>query len=167
MQSLVVYDPLFGNTVQLAQAIGGMLGERGSVGFATVREGAPPELAGIDLLVVGSPTIFRRETRAMRELIASIPAGGLAGIRVAAFDTRPRAARWRSGSAARHVAGRVKSLGGTLVIPAESFFVAGSRRRLEAQEIERAMVWARRVLDQAEAYHPRWWSSRKELMAGC
>ena len=52
MKALVVYDSAYGNTKQIAQAIGSAL----SAETLHVGEVRPEHLQGLDLLVVGSPT---------------------------------------------------------------------------------------------------------------
>lgn len=52
MKSMVVYDSVFGNTEQIAQAIGNVLGPR-DVRVSNVN---PEQLTGLKLLIVGSPT---------------------------------------------------------------------------------------------------------------
>ena len=56
MKTLVIYDSFFGNTEKIAQAIGNTLGAKENVSVVRVGEAKPPQLAGLALLVVGSPT---------------------------------------------------------------------------------------------------------------
>jgi flavodoxin len=71
---LVVYDSLYGNTAQIARAVGEAL-----AGKAEVRDvGAtkPAEVLSFDLVIVGSPTQGGRATDAMRAFLDRIPALG-------------------------------------------------------------------------------------------
>jgi hypothetical protein len=73
-----------------------------------------------------------------------VPASGLQGVAVAAFDTRIPA-KWVRifGFAAPKIARRLEKLGGTLVGSAEGFFVGDTEGPLVEGELERAAGWAR------------------------
>ena len=92
MKAMVVYDSQFGNTELIAQAIGAAIGEAlgASEPVETRRAGdtRPEDLAGVDLLVAGSPTQRFRPTQPVTDLLKAIPGKGLEGVKVAAFDTR-------------------------------------------------------------------------------
>jgi len=70
MKALVVYDSVFGNTEQIARAIGG------AVGAEVLRVGSvqQAQLMGTALLIVGSPTRGFRPTPATTSWLKSIPA---------------------------------------------------------------------------------------------
>jgi len=63
MKALVVYDSVFGNTEQIAQAIGDALGSSENVPVLKVTDVKLEQLAGSKLLIVGSPTRAFRPTR--------------------------------------------------------------------------------------------------------
>ena len=88
MKALIVYDSVFGNTEQIAQAIGNALGSQAEVNTLRVGDVKPEQLMGLDVLIVGSPTRGFRPTPAISNLLKSIPKNGLEGVKVAAFDTR-------------------------------------------------------------------------------
>jgi len=139
MKSLVVYDSTYGNTEQVAQAIGVALGgavrRAGDVG--------PADLGGVELLVVGSPTHGGRPTEPVDKLLKT-PLK-LDGVRVAAFDTRvdSRVGAVLFGFAATRTGQTLEKCGGRLVAPPEGFFVLGNRGPLKAGELERAASWAK------------------------
>lgn len=54
MKALVVFESMFGNTRDVAQAVADGVATRLDVGVAEV--GTSPDLAGVDLLIVGAPT---------------------------------------------------------------------------------------------------------------
>lgn len=139
MKTLVVYDSLYGNTAQLAEAIG--VAARGESRVLRVGEANPSELGAFDLSIVGAPTQGGRATDAMRAFLDRVPA--LDGARVAVFDTRLRA-RWVKvfGYAAGRIAERMNELGATLVAEPEGFIVEGKKGPLAAGELERAAAWA-------------------------
>ncbi len=155
MKAMVIYDSFFGNTEQIAKAIGNALGAREDVRTVRVSEVTSLQLAGLEMLIVGSPTRGFRPTEGIVSFLNSIPAAGLKGIKVAAFDTRigladikPAIFRFivdRGGYAAKPIADSLKKAGGGLAAPPEGFFVKDRQGPLKDGELERAAAWARRV----------------------
>ena len=157
MKALIVYDSVFGNTEQIAQAMGKGLGAPDQVQVLKVDAVQPQQLMGLELLIVGSPTRAFRPTPAITKLLKAIPANGLSGARVAAFDTRipadhpetPGLLRFMVklfGYAAKPIADKLQSKGGKLALPPEGFFVQGTEGPLQDGELERASEWARQLL---------------------
>jgi flavodoxin I len=153
---LIVYDSFFGNTEQVAQAMGNALAAQAEVEVKKVSSVRPEQLTGLAVLIVGSPTRGFRASPATMDLLKAIPAAGLAGVRVAAFDTRiPMAnvsnriirfmSRW-AGYAADPIAKGLTAKGGELAVPAEGFFVKDSEGPLTEGELERAAEWARGIV---------------------
>lgn len=146
MNALVVYASQFGNTKQVAEAIGAALAEHYAVRVVSVDE-AVPLTDDLDLLVVGGPTQAHGASHDMKALLESIDRGALAGVPVAAFDTRFQMPRWLAGSAAEAIGKRLRQGGGTLLLPPESFFVERAQEGpLKPGERERAQDWARQLL---------------------
>ena len=83
MKSLVVYDTSYGNTSLVAAAIAKGLG--GDAIAIEVEKLGPEHLAGLVLVVVGSPTQAGRPTASIEQWLASLPAQL---VYAAAFDTR-------------------------------------------------------------------------------
>jgi len=157
MKAMVVYDSAYGNTEQIAQAIGSALGAPEDVEIRRVGDVQPEQLAGIDLLIAGSPTQKFRPTPAMTDWMKRIPDNGLAGVKVAAFDTRFTENEINKvrvlafmvrmfGYAAQPIAGRLEKKGGELAVPPEGFYVGDTEGPLLEGELERAAEWARQVL---------------------
>jgi flavodoxin len=154
---MVVYDSVFGNTEQVAQAIGTALGSPEDIMTCRVTEVKTEQLMGLEVLVVGSPTRAFQPTPATRQLLKGIPAHGLDGVKVAAFDTRILVEDVDSailtfmvklfGWAAKPIADRLKRKGGALAVPPEGFIVEGTEGPLREGELERAAAWAKRVLE--------------------
>ncbi len=82
MKARVVYDSVFGNTEQIARAIGSALGSPEDVEVLRVGDAAAGQMAGLQLLIVGSPTRGFRPTPAITNWLKSIPVRGLRGVRV-------------------------------------------------------------------------------------
>ena len=156
MKALVVHDSVFGNTEQVAQAIGSSLGYREDIEILRVGNMTPERLTGVKLLIVGSPTRGFRPTEGITNFLKGIPSDGLEGVRVAAFDTRLSTADIESpairfivktgGYAAKRIAKRLKKSGGELMMPPEGFFVEGTEGPLKEGELERAAEWAQRIV---------------------
>ena len=140
MKVLVVYDSVYGNTAQVAEAIGAALAGESQV--LRIGEAKPSELSSFDRVIAGAPTQGGRATEAMQAFLARVPT--LTGVEVAVFDTRLRA-RWVKvfGYAAGKIAEKMKSLGATLVAEPEGFVVEGKKGPLAGGELERAAAWAK------------------------
>jgi hypothetical protein len=168
MRAVVVYESMFGDNRQVAQAIAAGLGERG-VAAETVEVGAAPtQVDGdVDLLIVGAPnhawSLPRPATRqdaagkadgplvsqgiGVREWLeaATLPAG----IRTAAYDTRgshPKAVV-KFDHASTTLEKALATLGGTRAAPAEHFLVVDVKGPLEPGELDRAQEWGRTLAD--------------------
>ena len=156
MKALVVYDSVFGNTEKVAQAIGDALGAPEDVSVLRVGDMASEQLAGAQVLIVGSPTRAFSPTPATKAMLRAIPAKALNGVRVAAFDTRFSVEDTNSrllraivkvfGYAAKPIADRLKRKGGDLVLAPEGFYVQDSEGPLKDGELERAAAWAKQVI---------------------
>jgi flavodoxin len=157
-KALVVYDSFFGNTERIAQSIGNALGRPEDVGILRVGNVRPEQLAGLKLLIVGSPTRAFRPTPAIKNFLKSIPKNGLKGVKVAAFDTRMTEEEIDSavfilrilvnifGYAAKPISDRLVKKGGQLIVPPEGFFVHGTEGPLKEGELERASNWAKQII---------------------
>jgi flavodoxin len=159
MKATVVYDSFFGNTEQIAQAIGAALGAPPEVTIRRVGDVKPAEMTGLDLLVVGSPTRRFSASPAVSRLLKTIPNKGLKGVKVAAFDTRITEDELQSGPgilrffvklfgyAAEPMAKRLEKKGGKLAASPEGFFVKGTQGPLQDGELERAAAWAKKLTE--------------------
>ena len=156
MKTLIIYDSFFGNTEQIAQAIGKAIGSQQNVEIFRVSQVKPEQLAGLNILIVGSPTRGFRPTPAINQLLENVPRHGLKGVKVAAFDTRiamddidsrilPPLVRI-FGYAAKPIADKLQKKEGELAIPPEGFFVKGTEGPLKEGELERAADWAKRIM---------------------
>ncbi len=146
MKALVVYDSQFGNTEAIARAVAGAA-PRGTARAVRVGEVTPADVAKVDLLAVGSPTLGGRPTPAIKAFLDGIPAGSLAKVRVAAFDTRMTMLIAKLfGWAADRVAAALAAKGGIPAAKPEGFIVKGRNGPLADGERERAAVWAKGFL---------------------
>ena len=116
------------------------------------------ELITLDALVVGAPTHACQPSPNAKAFLKSIPANGLEGVRVAAFDTRLpiqetgpailKVAAAVLGYAAQPMAQTLKKKGGKLVAEPEGFVVEDAEGPLREGELERAAAWAHQIIPQ-------------------
>jgi flavodoxin len=156
MKSLVIYDSMYGNTEKIAQAIGKILQTRGDTRVVSVKEANPDLLKGIDLLLVGSPTQAFNPLPAVKNFLKSLPKGSLAGIKVAAFDTRMDVKKVDnkiltfmagiSGYAAEKIGKALVNKSGNPLVNPEGFIVEGSEGPIRDGELRRAEEWAGKLI---------------------
>ena len=157
MNALVVYDSFFGNTEKMAQAIAAAL----DTSPLPVGKVSLEMLIGLDLWVVGSPTRGFRPTEDIAKLLNGLSKNQLAGVQVAAFDTRilldtidSKALRFlvdKGGYAASTIAKTLEKIGGELIADPEGFLVTGEQGPLKDGELERAAAWAEKLVQKAKA----------------
>lgn len=162
MKILVVYESVYGNTREVAEAIRDGLAGSDDVGISPVHEAEAA--ANVDVLVVGGPTHMHGLTTALSRRMAVAAAqedgGSLepgaekepglrpwlrhlprrAGGRAATFDTRLDRSAAMTGSAARGIARRLRHHGYD-VVSMESFMVDDAEGPLAEGELERARAW--------------------------
>lgn len=162
MQALVVFESIFGNTERLAEVVAHGLGLRMAVTMTRADLAVLQDASATDLLVIGAPTHAltlpapgtRRRAAArldnevglnagIREFLAALPPGG--DRPVATFDTRHRWMRYLPGSAARAAARLSGRAGWRMLMPAQSFYVAGIAGPLLPGEADRAADWGEQL----------------------
>lgn len=156
MKILIVHDSVFGNTKQIAQAIGNAFGSKNNVKTIHVSDIKHEYLIGLGLLIVGSPTRCFKPTKAITNFLNTIASNDLKGVKVAAFDTRFSLSNIESsalrfvvkigGYAAKSIAKRLKKKGGNLIISPEGFLVTGEKGPLKKGELERAANWTKLIM---------------------
>jgi hypothetical protein len=163
MRALVVFESMFGNTRQIAEAVADGLSGAVPTDLVEVSR-APARIPGdVDLVVVGGPThafgMTRPGTRqdAAKQASGPLVSGGT-GIRewleqltpasrrigAAAFDTKIRKPSL-PGSAAKGAERRLRRCGFGMLEPARTFWVRGTRGPLYDGEEERARRWGARL----------------------
>jgi hypothetical protein len=174
MNALVVYESVYGNTRDVAEAVAEGLGDAEVV---PVHEAAD-RARGVDLLVVGAPTHIHglptprsrqagadavrehtgtlvepgvAEEPGLRAWLPGLPRGG-GHARAAVFDTRLDKPAWLTGAASHGIARRLRRHGYD-VLAIESFLVEGSEGPLEPGELERARAWGRELAQRFAPVH--------------
>ncbi len=174
MRALVVFESMYGNTHQVADAIGAGLNAEFDVTVLPVAAASADAIGDCDLLVVGGPThahgMTRAATRKAAVQAADKPASplkvepGALGVglrdwfdslgqfqlRAAAFDTRLHGPAALTGRASRGIAHHLRAHGFEVVGEPESFLVT-KQDRLQAHEMARAQEWGARLARTAMA----------------
>ncbi len=156
LQVLIVYDSVFGNTEKVATALKESVTAPHRALIVKVDNFTVHLLDGVDLLLVGSPTHGFKPTEAITLLFKGFSKNTLAGIKVAAFDTRISVVEVKSkvfslmtslfGYAADSITKALVKHGGVLVSEAHWFIVRGKEGPLRQGEVEHARTWITQLL---------------------
>ncbi|HWC35107.1 MAG TPA: flavodoxin domain-containing protein [Mycobacteriales bacterium] len=170
MKVVVVYESMFGNTRRVAEAIRDGLCRHHEVEVLSAAQAPAHDLAGTALLVVGGPTHVRSMSRpstrkaaseqaadASRGLTLEPQAAGpglrewlaearLAGVPVAAFDTRIAMPAVISGSAVRSITRALHRQGGRFVCTRRSFLVTKQNTLVDGQ-LDLARQWGEQLAE--------------------
>jgi len=168
MRAVVVYESMYGNTHQIADAIGEGLRESLPTEVISVHDANRALVEAADLVVVGGPThthgMSHDSTRAAAADKAGEPDSGLHldpdaagdGVRewleslgqmtgrAAAFDTRVDMSALVTGRASKGIAKQLRHHGFEVVVDPESFLVTKDTR-LEPDEQLHAKQWGRQL----------------------
>lgn len=178
MHALVVYESMFGNTLEVARAVADGIREEQDDSLIDVAEvGSTPAVGpDIDLLVVGGPThafgMTRPSTResargqvdsslapkeqlsqgiGVREWLDDLPISH-SHLLCATFDTRVHAPRV-PGSAARGMVKRLRSKGYAEADEPHTFWVTGTEGPVLDGELSRAREWGRTLAATTRTHH--------------
>lgn len=154
MRLAVAFDSTYGNTRRIAEAISSGWPEEPHDPPMPIRDLDARRLGPETLLVVGAPTHRHGVDPATWVALGRIPAERFRELRVAVFDTRYDRSRWLTGSAALEIERALVARGARAIVPAESFFVAGSEGPLEDGELERARRWGARLYERTAVTLP-------------
>jgi len=169
MSATVVYESMYGNTRDVAEAIASGLGDARVLSVQEVASQATKA----DLLVVGGPThvhgLTSKRSRSaavdkahgevvhgasdgpgLRDWLADLPQ--VANAQAAAFDTRANGSPVLTGAASHGIARRLRRHGYTL-LETESFVVKAAEGPLAEGELERAREWGARLATALSASH--------------
>jgi flavodoxin len=154
MKTLIVYDSVFGNTRKVAEAMAEALGN--GTQLCRAADVTAAQWQGLDLLIAGSPTRGFKATKGMDAFLRGIPSGALAGMKVAAFDTRLYLPDVGNkfldfivgifGYAAEPMVKKMVRKGGVQAIAPGGFCVKGSEGPMRGGEIARAAAWAKQAM---------------------
>lgn len=157
MNSLIIYDSLFGNTQKIAETIAEVLNSSGNTKTLMLKNASIDDFKEQNLLIIGSPTHGGQSTPAMQKFLNQIPPQALKNVFVACFDTRflekdvnfaLRLLIRTIGYAAPKIADLLKSKSGKILTPPEGFIVKGKNGPLKDGELKKAKIWAKQILSQ-------------------
>lgn len=170
MRALVVYESMYGNTRQIAEAIATGLG----CAAVPVKDATGDRLVDAELVVIGGPThmfgMSRPSSRRSAVTAAAKPGSGLTvepdaagpGVRewlaeharelrsAAVFDTRIKLPVPLGGRASRRIAGVLRRNRVRLAAAPQSFLVDKANHLLPG-ELDRAAAWGRRLAEHVSA----------------
>jgi hypothetical protein len=169
MQAVIAYESMYGNTHQIADAIGAGAAAAADAIVVPVADASPELLLSADLIIVGGPTHVHGMSRAttrraaveatekpgsslavepgalgpgLREWFAS---AGNHHIKAAAFDTRMHGPAALTGRASKGITGELRRGGFDVISKPESFFVTKDNH-LDAGEEARARAWGAQLV---------------------
>jgi hypothetical protein len=174
MRALIVYESMFGNTEEIAQAVAKGMQSYLATDVLEIAQAPVRLVDDVELLVVGGPThghgLSRPATReaagkqtgnspvsrgrGLREWLQSLPSPSHETA-VAAFDTRFDKPRWLTGSAARGAARILRRRGYRLITEPASFYVTSTSGPLAENERGRAQEWGAAVGAAATSARPQ------------
>jgi flavodoxin len=142
MNTLIVYFTRFGNTHRIAETIAASMASNGKVKTIDFDRFPVSNLDILDLLVMGCPTHKMNLPKAVNTILENVPKNTLSNIPVVAFDTSYKMS-WllNQFTASKHLAKKLRKLGGKLIVPPEIFLVSGREGPLVEGELERAQDW--------------------------
>ena len=155
MKVIVIYDSVFGNTRQIAEAIADGLGVKAEVKLISIKENSNPNISGDELLVIGSPTRGFRPTEEIGKYLKEINSQTIPNINYATFDTRfkeeevSRFVRFvikTGGYAAVRMHKVLRDKGAQPVTEPIGFYVKTENGPLREGEIERAREWGKSLV---------------------
>lgn len=156
MKALVVFDSYFGNTEDVAIAIGNALRDLVNVEVKRVSKLDPKYVKNVDFLVIGSPTRAFQATRKVKEFLKGIPKTEYAHMKVIAFDTRIATEDVDSrmlnrmakafGYAAEPMGLIMEKRGAKLLLDPVGFYVEDTEGPLKEGEKERAAAWVKEAI---------------------
>jgi flavodoxin len=138
MKALVIYDSVYGNTKIIAETVAAELGK--GVKVISISDFKSSDLAGVDVLVVGSPILGWRPSEKTGKFLTSLSAGQLKGVKASAFDTRVKL--FIHGDAASKIAAGLKQVGAEIVAEPCGFIVEGTKGPLAKDAVAKAKEWA-------------------------
>lgn len=152
MKAFVIYDSKYGNAEDLAIAIGNAMKPLMHVGIVRVADLEPEFVQGLDLLIIGAPTLAFHASRLTKHFLVGIPKEEFQRMKILVYDTRTTPESKNSsffhriidrfGYAADGMKTILERRGGKLIAKPEGFYVKEVEGPLLDGEEERAVNWA-------------------------
>jgi flavodoxin len=155
MRVLIIYDAAYPNTRSIAKAIAAGFANQNDLAYQSAEKVDPKALSELETLIVGSPSLSRKPSPLISDLLKNLPKKSMQSVAVTAFDTRsPRRSLSeilfgsffrKKGHAADHIDKILIQKGGIQVLPPEGFYARSSKGLLYQNEQKRAMEWGREI----------------------
>ena len=94
MNTLIIYDSLYGNTKKIAETLAATCRSYGEVRLEAAEGLQGIEFKNADMVFVGGPTHNQNLSPKMKTLLANTAKRSLQGVKAAAFDTRYEMPGW-------------------------------------------------------------------------
>ncbi len=149
LKVLVVYESMFGNTLQVAETIAENLNDIQKIEtvIKTTKDVDPMEVLDYNLILIGSPNHMGGPTRGIKKFIGKLGKIGLKEKKTATFDTYVRK---NVNKAVRKMERRIKEKvsGLELITPGLSIKVGGVRGPVLEGELPKCKEFAKLIMDQ-------------------
>jgi len=142
MKKLILYDSVYGNTEQVADAIAEGMGE--DVMVKKVAEAQVDDIRDAEFILIGCPVHGWNVTKATGELLERLHGERFEGKKGSAFDTKFR--NLLAGGAAKKIIRRLRALGIDILENPQSFFVTGMQGPLGESELDRAKKFGQDIV---------------------
>ena len=139
MNTIVIYDSVYGNTKIIAETIA----KEFTAKALSISELIESDLQNIDLIIVGSPINGWRPTEKITKWLASLSSEQFKNIKATSFDTRIKI--FIHGDAMNKIKKGLMKAGAEIIANPECFYVKGSEGPLLDGEIEKAVEWSKNI----------------------
>ncbi len=148
MKAIIVYESMFGNTLQVAESIAENLNniEKIETVIKTTKDVDPTEVLDYALILIGSPNHMGGPTRGIKKFIDKLGKIGLKEKKAATFDTYVRK---NINKAVRKMERRIKENvpGLELITPGLSIKVGGVRGPVLEEELPKYKEFAKLIME--------------------
>ncbi len=149
LKAIIVYESMFGNTLQVAEAIAESLNsiQKIETVIKTAKDVDPTEVLGYDLILIGSPNHMGGPTRGIKKFIDELGKIGLKEKKGVTFDTYVRK---NVNKAVRKMERKIKEKvsGLELITPGLSIKVGGVRGPVLEEELPKCKEFAKLIIEQ-------------------
>jgi flavorubredoxin len=141
---IIIYHSVYGNTLQLAQALARNLMENNvRASMVKVEDVNLNNIAEYDTFIIGSPTHNQKEPSLIKDFLDNLKNLNLKNKKAFAFDTKLRSPL--AGSAARRIEERLKKMKIKIIFPYTSAIVQTTQGPLEAGSVEKFQELATQI----------------------
>jgi len=147
MKKLILYDSVYGNTEQVADAIASGMGE--DVVVKKVAEAQVDDIREAELILIGCPVHGWNVSKATNDFLKHLRGERFNGKKSSAFDTKFKSLL--AGGAAKKIIRRLCAIGIDPLEEPRSFFVTGMQGPLGDGELDRAREFGQDIIARSTA----------------